>query len=84
MFILAPEQSLCYNRSFSRFGIHFDDTPTTLTYRQISPNFFRLQTVLQKVQVSQVESNWLVFQKVAAFKRHGCADLRTPNMNRIK
>ena len=31
---LAPQQSLYYNQSFSRFGTHFDDRPKILTYRQ--------------------------------------------------
>ena len=31
---LAPEQSLFYKRSFSRFGTHFDGRPKMLTYGQ--------------------------------------------------
>ena len=38
---LAPERSL-YKRSFSPFGIQFDDRPKVLYYRQISPKMVLL------------------------------------------
>ena len=66
---LAPQQSLYYNRSCSRFGTHFDDKPTILTYRQISPNIFLLTNCRMKITVSQAV---------------GQADLRTLDMNRVK
>ena len=45
---------------------------------------FGLQNVLQKIQVSQTQSNWFSFQEAATYKRQGRADLHTPDMNSVK
>ena len=34
-------------------------------------NFFCLKTILQKIQVSQAQSNWFIFQEAAAYKDRG-------------
>ena len=56
----------------------FDDRSKMLTYRQISLTFFNLQAVLQKMQVSQSQSKWFVFQEAVAYKRQGRVVLHTP------
>ena len=53
-------------------------------YHQISPKLFCLQTVLQKMQVSKAQSDWLVFQEAIAYKRQGRADMRTSDTSRVK
>ena len=41
-----------------------------------------LTNCLQKIQVSQAQSNWFSFQEAATYKRQGQADLHTPDRNR--
>ena len=56
-----------------------------LNYRQnFSKIIFCLQTALEKIQVSQAQSNWFSFQETATYKRQGHADLHNPDMNRIE
>ena len=67
---LAPRNShLTIIKVFFRFGTHFDDRPKILTYRQVSPNIFLLTNCPMKITVSQAISQ---------------ADLRTPDMYRVK
>ena len=75
--------TLLFKRSFPRFRFHFDGRPKMLIYRQISPKFFSIQTVSQKIQVSQAQSNRFVFYE-ATYKRQGRVLLHTSDMNRVK
>ena len=52
---LAPQQSLYYNQSFSRFGTHFDDRPKILTYRQ------KLSYENKKKSSTEYSANFLEF-----------------------
>ena len=75
--------TLLYKGSFPRFRFHFDGRSKMLIYRQISPKFFSIQTVPQKIQVSQAQSNRFVFYE-ATYKRQGRVLLHTSDMNRVK
>ena len=45
---------------------------------------FCLQTFLQKIYISQAQSNWLSFHEASTCKKQGRGDLHTPDMNMVK
>ena len=55
-----------------------------LTYRQISQDIVLLTNCPVKVQVSQAQSNWFVFQDAPAYQRQGGAAMLIPDMTRVK
>ena len=66
---LAPQQSLYYNRTFSRFWTHSDDRPKILTYHQTSPNIYLLTNCPIKIKVSQAQDNWFILKEASTYKR---------------
>ena len=45
---------------------------------------FCLQTLLQKIQVSQAQSNWFSFQGAATYKKTGARRSTHLDMNKVK
>ena len=80
---LAPQQRLYYSKSFSGFGIHFDDGPKILTCRRISPNFFCLQTVILKQKSVKHRATGSFWRRYRLIEK-GWEDLDTSDMDRAK
>ena len=78
MTISSPLKLETSTTSYSRFGIHFDDRPKILTYRQIPPNISYLRLSYENKSKSSTEY-WFVF-KETPFTIKGCTDLHTPDI----
>ena len=70
---------------FPGLGLILTTGPKLLTYHQIFPNFIFACKLSHKVyKLVKHRVIGFLFQKPAVYKRLGCPDLHTPDMNRVQ